>query len=364
MDAVRSCRYPSCPVRGPLVWGSITLPTRWLLAPLAGYTNLAFRLAVRELGGVGLCTTDLVSAFALIRGSPKALGLIKTCTADRPLAVQIFGSDAGVLREAAVWLQDYGVTSLDINMGCPVEKITRCGAGSALMCDIPHAVRLVQTVVEAVRIPVTVKMRLGWDDTSWTAPQLAREFEQIGVAAVTIHGRTRQQGFLGPVQLSGIRAVVQAVQRIPVIGNGDVRTVFDAWRMLAETGCAGIAIGRGALLNPWIFRQLQEWETSGQPATQPDWWAYLSLMERHFSLQIQERGERIGCATFRKPAAWYLKVLRPAKGLRARFLQARSIAQYQELLAQLRAQGPPLAWQPPEHYNSPVPVPAGPIAHW
>jgi len=356
--------YPPCPVRGPLPWGSVQLPTRWLLAPLAGYTNLAFRLAVRELGGVGLCTTDLISAIALVRGSRKTLDLIKTRPDDRPLAVQIFGSDPAVMRDAAQWLQEYGVTSVDINMGCPVEKITRCKAGSALMCDVHQAARVVQAVVEAVRIPVTVKMRLGWDDTQWTAPRLAREFEQIGVAAVTVHGRTREQGFSGTVNLRGIRAVVEAVQRIPVIGNGDVRTIADAWRMLVETGCAGIAIGRGALLNPWIFRQLQEWETQGQPSDPPDWWCYLAFVERHFTLQVEERGERIGCSTFRKPASWYCKVLRPDKKLRARLMQVRSVEEFRDIVRELRAAGPPLAWRAPSPYNPIIPVPTGPIAHW
>jgi tRNA-dihydrouridine synthase B len=356
--------YPPCPVRAPLRWGSLQLATRYLLAPLAGYTNLAFRLAVRELGGVGLCTTDLINAIALVRGSQKTLGMIKTCPADRPLAVQIFGSDPTIMQEAARWLEAYGVTSVDINMGCPVEKITRCGAGSALMCDVGQAVRLVRAVVEAVRIPVTVKMRLGWDDEHWTAPALAREFEQIGVAAVTIHGRTREQGFSGQVNLAGIRAVVEAVERMPVVGNGDVRTIDDAWRMLHQTGCQGIAIGRGALLNPWIFRQLQEWETTGQVHSSPDWWAYLAFMERHFELQVEERGERIGCATFRKPAGWYCKVLRPEKRLRARLMQVRSVEEFRDIVAQMRQQGPPRAWVPPARYHSPIPVPTGPIAHW
>src|SRR5205085_4020717 len=176
--------------------------------------------------------------------------------ADRPLAVQIYGAEPSEMRAAAQWLENYGVSSVDINMGCPVHKVVRGGGGSALMCDAGRAVALVHAVVEAVRLPVTVKMRLGWDDDSWSAPFFAREFERAGVAAVTIHGRTREQGFGGRVSLDGIRAVVAAVERIPVIGNGDVRTLADADRMLRTTGCAGIAIGRGALLNPWIFAQL------------------------------------------------------------------------------------------------------------
>src|SRR5437868_1698666 len=234
--------------------GSLTLASRYLLAPLAGYTNLSFRLAVRELGGLGGATTDLVNARALLVRSRKTMELLQTCPQDRPVAVQIYGANPSEMAEAARWLEGYGVSSVDINMGCPVHKVVRGGGGSALMCDAVNTVGLVRTVVEAVRIPVTVKMRLGWDDDNLSAPFFAREFEKAGVAAVTVHGRTREQGFGGAVNLGGIRAVAEAVERIPVIGNGDVRTVADAEVMLA-TGCAGVAIGRGALLNPWLFSQ-------------------------------------------------------------------------------------------------------------
>ena len=151
-----------------------------MLAPLAGYTNLPFRLAVRELGGIGLATTDLVNARALLRASRKTLELIQTCPADRPLAVQIYGADPAEMAAAARWLEAYGVSAVDINMGCPVHKVTRGGGGSALMCDPGKTIDLVRAVVEAVRLPVTVKMRLGWDDASSSAPFFAREFEQAG----------------------------------------------------------------------------------------------------------------------------------------------------------------------------------------
>src|SRR5438132_657919 len=232
----------------PLRIGSLTLPSRYLLAPLAGYTHLAYRLVVRQLGGVGLATTDLGNARALLRASRKTMELIATCPEDRPLAVQIYGSDAGEMAAGAQWLEAYGASTIDINMGCPVHKVTRGGGGSALMCDAGRAVDIVRTVVEAVRIPVTVKMRLGWDDATLSAPFFARRFEEAGVAAVTIHGRTRDQGFGGRVSLDGIRAVVEAVDAMPIIGNGDIRTSSDAQHMLRYTGCAGVAIGRGALL--------------------------------------------------------------------------------------------------------------------
>src|SRR5437868_10123821 len=267
-----------------LCLGSLALPTRFFLAPLAGYTNLGFRLAVRELGGVGLATTDLINAGALLRGSRKTEELLRTCPADRPLGVQIYGADAGEMRDAAQWLESYGVSAVDINMGCPVHKVTRGGGGSALLCDVDRTVDLVRTVIEGVRLPVTVKMRLGWDDASLSAPFFARRFEEVGVAAVTIHGRTRAQGFGGLVNLDAIRAVTEAVERIPVIGNGDIRTFGDAERMFAATGCAAIAVGRGALFNPWFFAQLKRRDETGDPGPAATYDERLTFMAGHFHL--------------------------------------------------------------------------------
>src|SRR6516162_8323753 len=303
-----------------LRFGSLALASRYLLAPLAGYTTLAFRLTVRELGGLGLATTDLVNARALLLTSRRTMELIQTCPADRPVAVQIYGSVPEEMRDAAQWLQDYGVSSVDINMGCPVHKVVRGGGGSAMMCDAAKTVALVRAVVEAVRIPVSVKMRLGWDDQSWSAPFFARQFEQAGVAGVTIHGRTRAQGFGGTVNHDGIRAVVEAVERIPIIGNGDVRTLHDAAQMFQTTGCAGIAIGRGALLNPWLFAQLARWEQTGEPGPPATWHERLAFMERHFHRLVANRGEQFGCLTFRKVAAWYCRVLRAGKEIQQRML--------------------------------------------
>jgi nifR3 family TIM-barrel protein len=247
-----------------LRFGTLVLASRFLLSPLAGYTNLPFRRVIREVGGVGLCTTDLVNARGLLAGSVKTLRLIETSPDDRPFAVQIFGAEPEIMRDAARFLEARGVDSVDVNMGCPVNRVTKSGSGASMMCRTDATVSLVRGIVEAVRIPVTVKMRLGWDAAQITAPFFARAFEQAGVAAVMIHGRTRAQGFTGSVDRAGIRQVVDAVERIPVIGNGDVRTVPDAARMLAETGCHGVSIGRGALANPWIFRQLSEWEATGE----------------------------------------------------------------------------------------------------
>src|SRR3954447_25817867 len=225
--------------REPLHVGKFRLASRFNLAPLAGYTNLPFRLSIREVGGVGLCTSDLVNARAIVEGIKKTMELLATDPAERPLFVQIFGGRADELAGAAKWLIDRRLADgIDINMGCPVRKVVKTGGGSSLLCDTTGAtVELVRTVVEAVPVPVTVKMRLGWDDDNLSAPSFPREFERVGVAAVTVHGRTREQGFGGGVNHDGIRRVVEAVDRIPVYGNGDVRTVADAAKMIADTGC-------------------------------------------------------------------------------------------------------------------------------
>src|SRR5712671_3322319 len=233
--------------------GSLNLESPLFLSPLAGYTNLPFRLAVREVGGVGLATTDLVNARSLLEKNHKAFKLIETSPADRPLAVQLFGSVPGEMRDAALFLESQGIASVDINMGCPVRKVCRVGGGSAMMTELDKTAELVKGMVDAVRIPITAKMRLGWDDQNLTAPELARTLEGVGVAAIFVHGRTREQGFGGQVNLAGIRAVVEAVKSIPVIGNGDVTTAQAARLMLQETGAAGVSIGRGAFYNPWIF---------------------------------------------------------------------------------------------------------------
>jgi nifR3 family TIM-barrel protein len=344
---------------GPLALGAVAVPTRFFLAPLAGYTTLAFRLAVRSLGGLGLATTDLVNPRALVRASRKSLELIQTCPSDRPLAVQIYGSVRDELCEAARFLEGYGATVVDINMGCPVHKVCRGGGGSAMMCDPAGTVALVRAVVESVRIPVTVKMRLGWDERDWSAPQFAREFEQAGVAAVTIHGRTREQGFTGRVNLDGVRAVVEAVQRIPVIGNGDVRTPTDALHMLRYTGCTGVAIGRGALLNPWIFAQIEA-ALAGQAVPAPSRHQRLDFMARHFHALVEHRGERHGCLCFRKVANWYCRVLRPGREVQARLVRLESPEEFDRLVARVKEQPAP---RETDEVQS-IAVPQGPVEYW
>lgn len=292
--------------------GPLQLKSNLFLSPLAGYTNLPFRLTLRELGGLDLATTDLVNARSLLEKNPKALKLIETCPADRPLAVQLFGAVPEEMRDAALYLESVGIASIDINMGCPVRKVCRVGGGSAMMTNIEATTRLVKGMVDALKIPVTAKMRLGWDDENWTAPDLARALEDVGVAAITVHGRTREQGFEGTVKLEGIRQVVQAVQRIPVVGNGDVTTPEAAKRMFDATGCAAVSIGRGAFYNPWIFAHTQHYLQTGELLPEPAFEERLRVMCRHFNLMIEVFGEEHGCRMFRKVAPWYSKRFGPA----------------------------------------------------
>ena len=204
--------------------GSLQFDSNLFLSPLAGYTNLPFRLVVREIGGLDWTTTDLVNARSLIEKNPRALQLVQTCPAEKLLAVQLFGSVPEEMREAAMIVESMGIASVDINMGCPVKKVVGIGGGSAMMTELEKTAKLVRGMVNAVKIPITAKMRLGWDEHNLTAPDLARVLESVGVAAIFVHGRTREQGFSGGVNLAGIRRVVEAVRTIPVIGNGDVTT--------------------------------------------------------------------------------------------------------------------------------------------
>jgi tRNA-dihydrouridine synthase B len=319
-----------------MLLGSLTLPSNLFLSPLAGYTNLPFRLVARELGGLGLATTDLVNARSLIEKKAKAFKLIETCPADQPLAVQLFGSVPEEMRDAAVLLESLGIASVDINMGCPVRKVCRIGGGSAMMTDLDKTVDLVRGMVQAVKVPVTAKMRLGWDDNNLTAPDLARALEDAGVAAVFVHGRTREQGFSGTVNLLGIAAVVRAVKCIPVIGNGDVTTPESAKKMLDETGCAGVSIGRGAFYNPWIFQHTREYLLTGQLPLEPTFDERVRVMTRHLDKMIEVFGEEHGCRMFRKVAPWHARRFGPANEFNKKVVLLKSRAHFDEIVAAFR----------------------------
>jgi nifR3 family TIM-barrel protein len=317
-------------------FGSLTLSSNLCLSPLAGYTTLPFRRVVRELGGLGLATTDLVNARSLIERRAKALKLIETAESDRPLAVQLFGSVPEEMRDAAALVESFGIGSVDINMGCPVRKVCRVGGGSAMMTELDKTARLVRGMVTAVKIPVTAKMRLGWDDENLTAPELARALEDAGVAAVFVHGRTREQGFGGTVNLAGIRAVVAAVKTIPVIGNGDVTTPEAAKRMFDETGCAGVSVGRGAFYNPWIFQHTGHYLATGELLPEPPFEERVRVMSRHLELMIEVFGETHACRMFRKIAPWYARRFGPASEFNKRVVLLASRAQFDEILQHYR----------------------------
>ena len=313
--------------------GGRTLPSRFFLAPLAGYTHLPLRTALREIGGIGLATTDLILAPQLLAGSKKSEHLLRTDDRDRPLSVQIFGGKVDDLVRAAQLLEARGFEGVDINMGCPMGKVNSYGGGARLMCDCDRAVGLVAAVVESVDLPVTVKMRLGWDSQNLTAPQLAREFELVGVAGITIHGRTRQQGFHGTVSLEGIRQVVAAVDQIPIIGNGDVRTVAEALHMQEFTGCAAVAIGRGAMLDPWLFRKLQQHQR-GETPTEPTPAEQISFLVRHFELMAETRGD-YACVLFRKFVGWYGCRLGIPDDLEDRLRRMETQTEFHEIVEQI-----------------------------
>ncbi|QDU81958.1 tRNA-dihydrouridine synthase C [Polystyrenella longa] len=350
---------PIDPADKPIVIGGRTIPTRFFLAPLAGFTHLSFRLAIRELGGLGLATTDLVLADSILARGKRAVELTRTCPEDTPMAVQIYGGKTEHLVEAAKFLEDQNYKSIDINMGCPMAKITGNGGGARLMCDTDNACQLVSLVVNAVDIPVTVKMRLGWDSENITAPALAREFEQQGVKAITIHGRTREQGFHGEISVDGIRDTVEAVDNIPVVGNGDVRNPADAYRLMEMTGCAAVAIGRGALFDPWIFRKIDDYGAGREPR-EPDPEELIQFLIRHFYLMVDQHAQ-YSCIMFRKFSAWYGAKLGVPEDLEDRLRKFNSYSEFDEIVEQIRErQGERESSVP----TAMLKIPNGPIAHW
>jgi nifR3 family TIM-barrel protein len=269
-------------------------------------------------------------------------------------------------------------------MGCPVKKVVKIGGGSAMMTELDKTAALVRGMIAAVKIPVTAKMRLGWDDDNLTAPDLARVLEDAGVAAIFVHGRTRAQGFSGRVNLAGIRAVVQAVKKIPVIGNGDITTPEAAKHMLDETGCAGVSIGRGAFYDPWIFRRTDQYLRTGVLQPEPDFAERIRVLRRHFERYVEFYGEERGAVFFRRVAPWYAKRFGPAKPFKRRILTIKSRADFEAALAEYfawRAQfcdadgvllgkyepAPMVASFMAEEGDlghSAIPVPKGPVDTW
>jgi tRNA-dihydrouridine synthase B len=285
--------------------GNITLKNRVVLAPMAGVTDLPFRLLIKEQG-CGLVCSEMVSAQALVYGNRRTFKLLTTDPRERPVSIQLFGSDPETMARAAQILAEYPLDIIDLNMGCPAPKVVKNGEGAALLTDPARAARLVQAVTAAVSCPVTVKMRTGWAPGEEIAPQLAVLCAEAKAAALTVHARYREQFYSGHADWSVIKRVKAAVS-IPVIGNGDLFSVADALRMQEETGCDGVMLGRGVLGNPWLVRETVA-ALAGQPLPPPPTIEErFTLIRRHFNAQLRFRGEMQGVKEMRKHLIWYLK---------------------------------------------------------
>ncbi len=290
--------------------GPYTLRNPFILAPMAGVSEMPFRVLAFRMGAA-LCPTELVSAQGLMRANARTVKyLTHDAEAEQPYSLQIFGGEPEVMAQAALVGKQWGAQIIDINMGCPVKKVTKSGAGSALLCDPPRAAQIVKAIAEATGLPVTAKIRSGWDHTHRNYLEMAATLEDAGCAALAVHPRTRAQGYAGSADWSVIADLKRYIKKMPIIGNGDVKTPADAQRMLETTGCDFVMIGRGALGNPWIFRQL----LGGQAPSADERCA--TVLE-HFRAHLAFVGAEIPAVrAFRKHLAWYAHGLRGASAFR------------------------------------------------
>lgn len=307
--------------------GNVELANPYILAPMAGVTDLPFRLLCKEQGA-GLLCMEMVSAKAIQYNNKNTRALLEIHLEEEPVSLQLFGSDPDVISEIAKRIEELPFAILDINMGCPVPKIVRNGEGSALMNQPKLVHEIVSKTVKAIQKPVTVKIRKGFNDESINAVEIAKIIEDAGAAAVAVHGRTREQYYSGKADWDIIRQVKEAVS-IPVIGNGDVVSGESALAMMRQTGCDGVMIGRGAQGNPWIFSELVEYEKTGVMPERPSNEELKEMMLRHARLQIQYKGEYLGIREMRKHVSWYTTGLHNSAKLRG---EINAVESYEELV--------------------------------
>ncbi len=285
--------------------GPVRLSDPVILAPMSGVTDLPFRRLVKRFGA-GLVVSEMIASQAMIRANPRTFTMASNCAEEAPMAVQLAGCDPALMAEAAKLNEGRGAALIDINFGCPVKKVVTGQAGSALMCDEKHAAKILSATVKAVSLPVTLKMRTGWDDNSRNAPRLARIAEDCGIRMVSVHGRTRCQFYKGRADWDFIREVRDAVS-IPVVGNGDVTTVDEAADLLRRSGADGVMIGRGAYGRPWFPSHVAHYLRTGERLPEPGWAERLAVVLEHFDAMLTHHGLERGVRIARKHIGWYVK---------------------------------------------------------